>query len=83
MATPERLQEVERPVPADLNVALAERNRDLCDAIRAGEYNSTLKQATLYEHLLASTRAQLEVSNPDYLEALAAERREKKRNGIP
>jgi Domain of unknown function (DUF6285) len=53
--------------------ALAERNRKLCEEIDGGRYDYLPQRAALYEHLMVTTRQQLEVSNPKFLEALAAE----------
>jgi hypothetical protein len=53
--------------------ALIERNRKLCEEIKAGRYDYLPQRAALFEHLLLTTRQQLEVSNPKFLEALAAE----------
>ena len=63
-------------IPADSNeakAALTERNRKLCEEITAGRYDYAPARAALFEHLLMTTRAQLEVANPDFLQALAAE----------
>ncbi len=49
---------------------LAQRNAALCLAIRAGHHDS---DAGLFAHLMTSTHEQLEVSNPRYLQTLAAE----------
>lgn len=50
--------------------ALSHRNAALCAAIRDGHYDD---DEALFAHLMASTREQLEVANPKYLQALAAE----------
>ncbi len=49
---------------------LAERNAELCAAIRAGEYDAS---QPLFEHLKATTIEQLEVANPKFLQTLAKE----------
>jgi uncharacterized protein DUF6285 len=53
--------------------ALADRNRKLCEEIKAGRYDYLPQRAALFEHLLLTTRQQLEVSNPKFLESLAME----------
>lgn len=58
---------------AEALTALTERNRKLCQEISAGRYDYMPQRAALYEHLLATVRVQLEVANPDFLEALAKE----------
>ena len=52
------------------DAGLAQRNAALCLAIRAGHHDT---DEALFEHLMASTREQLEVANPKYLQILAAE----------
>lgn len=60
-----------RPQDDDtLRGQLAERNAQLCEAIRAGEYDDS---AALFQHLKASATEQLEVANPKFLKMLAAE----------
>jgi hypothetical protein len=49
---------------------LAHRNAALCASIRSGNHDT---DQALFEHLMATTREQLEVANPKYLQALAAE----------
>jgi hypothetical protein len=69
-------QNVSTPLPAEIGearAALAERNRKLCEEIGAGRYDYSPQRSALFEHLLVTTRAQLEVSNPKFLQALAAE----------
>jgi hypothetical protein len=61
------------PDPDDLRLALAERNRKLCDEINAGAYDIEPQCSALFEHLLASAHSQLEVANPKFLQTLAAE----------
>jgi len=70
------VQNVTRPLPADpyeARAALAERNRKLCEEISAGRYDYTPGRSALFEHLLTTTRAQLEVANPKFLQSLAGE----------
>ncbi|MCB9450318.1 MAG: hypothetical protein H6672_02700 [Anaerolineaceae bacterium] len=70
------IQQVNTPLPDNPNAvqtALAERNRRLCDDIAAGLYDYWPRQAALFEHLLMTTRAQLEVTDPDFLAQLAQE----------
>jgi hypothetical protein len=70
------VQNVTTPLPADVNearAALAERNRKFCEEISAGRYDYAPGRAALFEHLLTTTRAQLEVANPKFLQALAVE----------
>jgi len=59
--------------PTAARTALAERNRQLCEDILAGVYDYWPRQSALFEHLLVTTRAQLEVTNPDFLTRLAQE----------
>ena len=59
--------------PDEAHEALTERNRKLCDEIKAGRYDYLPQRAALFEHLLLTTRKQLEVSNPKFLEALVLE----------
>lgn len=58
---------------AELQAALAARNQALCEAIRAGEYDSPDRKAALFTHVMATSIAQLEVANPRFLQTLAAE----------
>jgi hypothetical protein len=70
------VQNVSTPFPADVvgaHSALAERNRKLCEEISAGRYDYAPQRSALFEHLLITTRAQLEVANPTFLQSLAAE----------
>lgn len=70
------VQKVTTPMPADPNEAksaLLERNRKLCEEINAGRFDYAPARAALFEHLLVTTRAHLEVANPDFLQSLAAE----------
>jgi hypothetical protein len=65
------LEGVETPAPAaltELNAAIAGRNRALCAAIRAGDYDDPDRRAVLFAHVMATTRAQLEVANPRLLD---------------
>lgn len=74
----ERLNEIEgvqMPLPQNekaLREGLAERHAALSARIRAGNYD-TGDNTGLFEHLKASTVAQLEIANPKYLQRLAAE----------
>ena len=66
------------PFPADPTQAedgLRERERKLCEWINAGLYDLPARRAALFEHLLLSVRAQLEVANPALLLELAQEDR--------
>jgi hypothetical protein len=70
------VQNVATPLPADVHearAALAERNRELCMEINAGRYDTEPGRSALYEHLITTARAQLEVANPKFLQALAVE----------
>ena len=70
------VQNVSTPFPveiAEARGALAERNRKLCEEISAGRYDYAPQRSALFEHLVVTTRAQLEVANPNFLQALAAE----------
>ncbi len=70
------VQGLETPYPTDqskVEDALAERNRQLCEEIKAGRYDFQPRRAALLEHLMVTTRQQLEVANPKLLETLAAE----------
>lgn len=63
----------DQPLPPDseaLQTGIAERSAQLCAAIRAGEYDDN---RALFSHLKATTIEQLEVANPKFLAALAAE----------
>jgi Domain of unknown function (DUF6285) len=57
----------------DIIIGLERRNELLCQAIRNGEYDAAPSQAVLYAHLMANIRAQLEISNPKFLQALSNE----------
>jgi len=70
------VQNVTTLMPSDLaeaSAALAERNRKLCEEITAGRYDYAPQRSALFEHLLVTTRAQLEVAGPQFLQALASE----------
>ena len=70
------VQNVTMPAPGDaegLRATLAERNRKLCQEIDAGRYDQMPQRAALFEHLLMTVQTQLEVANPRFLQALAAE----------
>ena len=70
------LENRDAPAPAnltDLQAAIHERNKTLCAAIRAGEYDREQHQSLLLAHVMATTTAQLEVANPRLLQTMAAE----------
>src|SRR5262245_9172231 len=70
------VQKVTMSAPGDaesLRATLAERNRKLCQEIDAGRYDQMPQRAALFEHLLMTAQTQLEVANPRFLQALAAE----------
>jgi hypothetical protein len=72
------VQRVDAPVPGDMDAivaALNERNHKLCDEIASGRYDYQPQRAALFEHLLVTTRGQIEVSNPEFLRELALEDR--------
>jgi hypothetical protein len=63
----------EQPQPNDIatfDAALADRNAQLCTAIRAGAYDDN---RAVFSHLKATTSEQLEVANPKFLATLASE----------
>lgn len=67
------LEKQRLPAPSEalaLKKALQQRNKTLCLAIRAGDYDSSADKQTLFEHLIRSTHEQLMVANPTYLENL-------------
>ncbi len=69
------IEGVDTPAPKNENAlrqALQERHMALCERIRAGDYDRGENQA-LFEHLKATTIAQLEIANPKYLQRIAAE----------
>lgn len=71
-----RLENVDLTLPHEPHAAHAvfkSRNRELCADVRAGVYDFEPRRSALFAHLLASTREQLEVANPRFLEALALE----------
>lgn len=71
-----RLEKIELALPHDphaAHIAFKRRNRELCADVRAGVYDYDPRRSALFAHLLASTREQLEVANPRFLEALALE----------
>jgi hypothetical protein len=76
------VQDVKTPMPPDeesLRAALAERNKRLCEDIAAGRYDSSARRAALFEHLVSTTREQLEAANPRFLQALALEDQQRER----
>jgi hypothetical protein len=54
----------------DLALSLRARNDELCQRIRAGEFDD---DRALFQHLKATTTEQLEVANPKFLQQLADE----------
>jgi hypothetical protein len=54
----------------DLEVAIVQANKRLCERIRAGDYDT---DAALFEHLKARTIEQLEVANPKFLHGIREE----------
>jgi hypothetical protein len=70
------VQRLNAPMPNDpdeARAALNERHRRLCDEITSGRYDYQPQRAALFEHLLVTTRSQIEISNPDFLRELALE----------
>ena len=61
------------PDTADLTAAIDERNHALCNAIRAGVYDTPDEQTRLINHLFDRTVAQLEVNNPRFMLMLMQE----------
>jgi hypothetical protein len=71
----------EQPLPNEptaRRAALAERNRALCAAIRAGHYDSS---QDLLRHLKACAAEQLEVANPKWLQADLGQPKERRSAG--
>ncbi len=65
-----------REIPRDLQerrAALTERNQQLCDAIRRGDYDGTAERLALLAYVKRLTTAQLEVANPKFLQGIAQE----------
>jgi hypothetical protein len=63
------LGEAARPASlAETRTALHERNERLAERIRAGDADAGELRARVLEHVRATTRAKLEVSNPRWLE---------------
>lgn len=58
---------------SELKEQLASRNRDFAQAIRRGDYDRGDTLTRAFEHIKATTRAQLEVANPRFLKTLASE----------
>jgi len=58
---------------SELTEAIHKMNAKLSDAIRQGDWDDGEKVDALFEHLHATTIAQLEVANPKYLAQLAQE----------
>lgn len=70
------VQGITTPFPEDEatgRATLAERNRRLCEEISAGRYDYMPQRAALFEHLMFTARAQLEIANPRFLQMLAEE----------
>lgn len=66
----------EEPMPAqddDLEVGIQKRNQELCERIRAGEFDDDYP---LFQHLIARTNEQLEVANPKFLQTVRLEAQE-------
>lgn len=64
------------PLPADSEAAygvLSRRYETLCEGIRRGEFDENIPRAVLFAHLMATTREQLEVATPRYLQLLEQE----------
>lgn len=57
----------------DAHEGLLRRNEALCRAIRSGHYDPPNYRPVLFAHLMATTREQLEVANPRYLQIIAQE----------
>jgi hypothetical protein len=58
----------------DINRHIDLRRQQLCMDIRAGHFDEKTRWQTLLSQLLASAHQQLEVTNPDFLARLGAER---------
>lgn len=52
---------------------ITERNRQLCGAIRRGDYDGTDDRLALLAYVKHLTSAQLEVANPKFLQGIALE----------
>lgn len=71
-----QLEGVETDMPNTLQAiqaALGARNTTLSADIRAGKYDEDAAKQALFEHVKATTIAQLQVANPRFLEKLAEE----------
>lgn len=62
------------PAPIDaIHAGITQRRVALCTDIRRGQYDSDAQRRALFEHVRATTIAQLEVANPRFLAVLAQE----------
>ena len=61
------------PAGGDLRASLAERERELIDAIQAGAFDAGPPRERLAVHLRATALAELVVSNPRLLERVTGE----------
>jgi hypothetical protein len=71
------LLEIDLPLPTnsvEAREALERRNEQLCERIRTGEHDEQWPRTVLFAHLLATTREQLEVANPKFLQVISQER---------
>jgi hypothetical protein len=59
--------------PRERAASILRRNRRLCEDITRGMFDKPQGRKLLFEHLLATTREQLLVANPKYLETVEAE----------
>lgn len=59
--------------PDDAKTTLAERERDLCVRIRAGDYDDEPRKTALFEYVFDSVRMSLEVANPRFLQTVVEE----------
>ncbi|MCL4250477.1 MAG: hypothetical protein KJ065_20165 [Anaerolineae bacterium] len=70
------LEANEKALPSDAQEALdtlALRSDRLCQDIRAGVYDAEARRRALFKHLLLSTREQLEVASPRFLQTVQQE----------
>ncbi|MCA9904341.1 MAG: hypothetical protein KC547_10820 [Anaerolineae bacterium] len=70
------LQDTDKAIPSDSQEALdalALRSDRLCQDIRAGVYDAEARKQALFKHLLLSTREQLEVASPRFLQTVQQE----------
>lgn len=59
--------------PTDVEKSLTLRHQQLCLDIRNGHFDEPGRKQALFDYLLATTQAQLEVANPGLLETLQRE----------